>query len=91
MASQEVVPSEITNNTTAKKKIVNKPKTCTVTDLQQVIKETIPPVPKGGPKKIAPASVGGQPTPWAFVRTAATPDFMNSYDEVYPGIFLGDQ
>ncbi len=91
MASQQTDPRANINNATAKKEIVNRPRTCTVADLQQVIKETIPPVSKGGPRKVAPASVGGQPTPWAFVRTTATPDFMNSYDEVYPGIILGDQ
>ena len=62
----------------------------TLEEIQDILKKIIPENPKKSPAKSVPS--GGQPSVWMIVNK----DFsqcaqLDSYDEVYPNILLGDQ
>ena len=80
--------------TTNKRTSLPNPKTITVQELQEIIKQTLPPrtnTDKFSSKFSAAPAVGGAQTPWTLVRAPAVPEPMNAFDEVHPNLILGDQ
>ena len=57
----------------------------TLLDLKSAIEETLP---SNQSRSKPPPPPSARPTPWAFVKQQGP---ENSFDEVFPGLYLGDR